>query len=96
LLTADVVAADTLHGGRTYCVRRWVGALRLLSGTGEVIAQDEIARLLLSIEAQLISTGNGGGHIGKSGLPADSSGQKIPGLHLSVAYSFRSERAIGT
>jgi hypothetical protein len=29
-------------------------------------------------------------------LPADSSGQKIPGLHLSGAYNFRGERAIGT
>jgi hypothetical protein len=32
----------------------------------------------------------------RSRLPADSSGQKIPGLHLSVAYNFRGERAIGT
>jgi hypothetical protein len=39
---------------------------------------------------------NSGRCIGKSGLAADSSGQKIPGLHLSVAYNFRGERAIGT
>lgn len=39
---------------------------------------------------------NSGGCIGKFGSPADSSAQKIPGLHLSVACDLSSERAIGT
>jgi len=69
-----------------------------MSGTSEVLAQNEIARLFLRIEVQHmpIIGWNSGGYIGKCGSPADSSGQKIPGLHLSVAYNLRSERAIGT
>jgi hypothetical protein len=39
---------------------------------------------------------NSGGYIGNCGSPADRSGQKSPGLHLSVAYNLRSERAIDT
>ena len=69
-----------------------------MSGTSEVLAQNEIARLFLRIEVQHmpIIGWNSGGHVGNVGSPADSSGQKIPGLHLSVAYNLRSERAIGT
>jgi hypothetical protein len=69
-----------------------------MSGTSEVLTQNEIARLFLRIEVRHmpIIGWYGGGYIDKSGSPADSSGQKIPGLHLSVAYNLRSERAIGT
>ena len=69
-----------------------------MSGTSEVLSQNEIARLFLRIEVQHmpIIGWNSGGYIGNFGSPADSSGQKIPGLHLSVAYNLRSERAIGT
>jgi hypothetical protein len=69
-----------------------------MSGTSEVLAQNEIARLFLRIKVQHmpIIGWNGGGYTGNFGSPADSSGQKIPGLHLGVAYNLRSERAIGT
>ncbi len=67
-----------------------------MSGTSEVLAQNEIARLFLRIEVQHMPIGwNSGGHIGDASPPADSSGQKIPGLRLSVAHKLRSERAIG-
>ena len=66
-----------------------------MSGTSDVLAQNEIARLFLGIEVQHIGW-NSAGYISSFWLPADSSGQKVPGLHLSVAYNLRSERAIGT
>ena len=69
-----------------------------MSGTIDVLAQNELARLFLRIEVQRmpIIAWTGGGYIGNFGLPADSSGQKIPGLHLGIAHNLRSERAIGT
>ena len=69
-----------------------------MSGTIDVLAQNELARLLLRIEVQRmpIIGWNSGGYIGNFGSPADSSGQKIAGLHLSVAHDPRGERAIGT
>ena len=68
-----------------------------MSGTIEVLAQNEIARLFLRIEVQHmpIIGWTSGRYIGNFGSPADSSGQKIPGLHLSIAHNPRSERAIG-
>jgi hypothetical protein len=69
-----------------------------MSGTIDVLAQNELARFFLRIEVQrmpIIGWGSGG-YIGNFGLPADSSGQQIPGLHLSVAHDPRGERAIGT
>ena len=58
-----------------------------MSGTSDVLAQNEIARLLLWIEVQHmpIIGWNSAGYISNFGPPADSSGQKIPGLRLSVA-----------
>jgi hypothetical protein len=69
-----------------------------MSGTSEVLSQNEIARLFLRVEVRHmpIIGWNGRGYIGKRGSPADSSGQKIPGLHPGVAYNLHSERAIGT
>ena len=66
-----------------------------MGGTSDVLAQNEIARFFLWIEVQHIGW-NSAGYISNFGLPADSSGQKVPCLHLNVAYNLCSERAIGT
>jgi len=68
-----------------------------MSSTCEVLAQNEFARLFLRIEVRHRSIIGwiSEGYIGKFGFSADSSGEKIPGLHLSVAYKL-SERAIST
>jgi hypothetical protein len=97
-LTAHVGVTGTLHGGRRHCVRLWVKARRRISSSSKVIAKNEIARLFLRIRVRhlWIIGWNSGRYIGKFGLSADSSGQKIPGLHLGVAYNLRSERAIDT
>ena len=70
----------------------------MMIGIREVLAQYELARLFLRIEGRRmpIIGRNSGGYIGKFWPPVDSAGQKIPGLHLSVACNLRSERAIGT
>ena len=69
-----------------------------MSGTSEVVAQNEIARLFLRIEVRSLPIigWNGGGYIGKFWQAAHSAGKKIPGLYLCVAYDLAGERAIGT
>lgn len=63
-----------------------------------MIARYESTRLFLRIKVLRMSIigWNSSRCIGNFGLPADSPGQQIPGLHLSVADDLRSERAIGT